>query len=220
LCYLSGRNLFHHQKCTTKTSDLRIRRRSHDQANPQTVRPRGKHFWLAVRPPAENNMEVAHARPAAKCSASFPRAIFPRAQTSSCARWGRRLTLNVGSPKRCSTPKTARALRSQTKTRWPVGQYIKRGYLTCSDRTFGKTRTIATSDGFILTDADFSAYNPASFFTQTEMIDNRARCDRVFMSGSSSRPGPRPGIRVDLVKTHRTAARVDHFVCVKKLAGL
>jgi hypothetical protein len=45
---------------------------------------------------------------------------------------------------------------------------------------FGKTRAIATADGFILTDADFAAYNPASFFTQTEMVDTVPRFDRVF----------------------------------------
>jgi hypothetical protein len=34
-------------------------------------------------------------------------------------------------------------------------------------------------DGFVLTDADFTAYN-GDFFTQTEMVDTVPRLDRVF----------------------------------------
>ena len=45
---------------------------------------------------------------------------------------------------------------------------------------FGKTRAEATADGFALTDADFSSYNPGDFFTQTEMVDTVPRLDRVF----------------------------------------
>ena len=45
---------------------------------------------------------------------------------------------------------------------------------------FGKTRDEATADGFALTDADFAAYNPGDFFTQTEMVDTVPRLDRVF----------------------------------------
>jgi hypothetical protein len=45
---------------------------------------------------------------------------------------------------------------------------------------FGKTRAEATAEGFALTDADFSAYNPGNFFTQTEMVDTVPRFDRVF----------------------------------------
>jgi hypothetical protein len=45
---------------------------------------------------------------------------------------------------------------------------------------FGKTRAEATADGFALTDADFAAYNPGDFFTQTEMVDTVPRLDRVF----------------------------------------
>src|SRR5207247_10965900 len=59
-------------------------------------------------------------------------------------------------------------------------QYIKRVYINMSIDLFGKTRAAATADGFILTDADFAAYNPASFFTQTEMVDTVPRFDRVF----------------------------------------
>jgi hypothetical protein len=73
-----------------------------------------------------------------------------------------------------------KSLEISTNFAGQVGQYIKRVYINMSIELFGKTRAIATADGFILTDADFAAYNPASFFTQTEMVDTVPRFDRVF----------------------------------------
>jgi len=61
-----------------------------------------------------------------------------------------------------------------------VGQYIRRLYENMAIELFGKTREVAQTDGFVLTDADFSAYNPGVFFTQTEMVDTVPRLDRVF----------------------------------------
>jgi hypothetical protein len=61
-----------------------------------------------------------------------------------------------------------------------VGQYVKRIYVNMAIELFGKTREVAQADGFALTDADFSAYNPGDFFTQTEMVDTVPRLDRVF----------------------------------------
>ena len=45
---------------------------------------------------------------------------------------------------------------------------------------FGKTREQAYADGFVLTDDDLANYNPAEFFTSTEMVDTVPRLDRVF----------------------------------------
>jgi len=72
-CYLVGRifSHMHHEDV-----DLRIPRRSSRSANPQTVRPRGKTFCWPCRPPAKNNMEVAHARPPAKVFRVFPVPFF------------------------------------------------------------------------------------------------------------------------------------------------
>jgi hypothetical protein len=61
-----------------------------------------------------------------------------------------------------------------------VGQYIKRVYVNMAIELFGKSREAASADGFVLTDADFTAYNPGDFFTQTEMVDTVPRLDRVF----------------------------------------
>jgi hypothetical protein len=73
-----------------------------------------------------------------------------------------------------------KSLEISTAFAGQVGQYIKRVYINMAIELFGKTRAEATADGFALTDADFSAYNPGDFFTQTEMVDTVPRLDRVF----------------------------------------
>jgi hypothetical protein len=73
-----------------------------------------------------------------------------------------------------------KSLEISTAFAGTVGQYIKRVYINMAIELFGKTRAEATADGFALTDADFAAYNPGDFFTQTEMVDTVPRLDRVF----------------------------------------
>jgi hypothetical protein len=61
-----------------------------------------------------------------------------------------------------------------------VGQYLRRVYINMAVELFGKTRSEASVDGFALSEADFTGYNPGEFFTQTEMVDTVPRLDRVF----------------------------------------
>jgi hypothetical protein len=76
--------------------------------------------------------------------------------------------------------KNRKSLEISTAFAGQVGQYIKRVYINMAIELFGKTRAVAVADGFVLTDADFAAYNPGDFFTQTEMVDTVPRLDRVF----------------------------------------
>jgi hypothetical protein len=73
-----------------------------------------------------------------------------------------------------------KSLEISTAFAGQVGQYIKRVYINMAIELFGKMRAEATADGFALSDADFAAYNPGDFFTQTEMVDTVPRLDRVF----------------------------------------
>jgi hypothetical protein len=52
-----------------------------------------------------------------------------------------------------------------------VGQYVKRVYQNMCIELFSKTRDEATTPGFLLTDDELASYNPAAFFTATEMVD-------------------------------------------------
>jgi hypothetical protein len=55
-----------------------------------------------------------------------------------------------------------------------VGAHMNRMYANMAAELFGKTRAEVQVEGFLLQDADFSAYNPSQFFTQTERIDTVA----------------------------------------------
>ena len=52
-----------------------------------------------------------------------------------------------------------------------IGQYLTRIYANMAIELFGKTRAETQEPGFLLSDADFAAYDPTQFFTATEMID-------------------------------------------------
>ena len=55
-----------------------------------------------------------------------------------------------------------------------VGAYAKRVYNNMAIELFGKTPIVVNAEGFLLTDADFKAYDPSKFFTSTELIDTVA----------------------------------------------
>src|SRR3954465_4483896 len=174
--YLVGRNLFHIMH--HEDADLRI---------PPSINTIKRIHKLFVRagnilagravPPGENNMEVAHAGPAGEVFRVFPVPFF-MVRNQFMRRWAEMILMSLAEA--MQPTENRKSLEISTNFAGQVGQYIRRVYINMSIELFGKTRTIATADGFILTDADFSAYNPASFFTQTEMIDTVPRFDRVF----------------------------------------
>ncbi|MEQ9406878.1 MAG: hypothetical protein RIK87_04095, partial [Fuerstiella sp.] len=61
-----------------------------------------------------------------------------------------------------------------------VGQYMTRVYRNMATELFGKSRTEVQVDGFLLTEVELAAYNPATFFTSTEMIDTVPHLGHVF----------------------------------------
>jgi hypothetical protein len=174
--YLVGRNLFHIMH--HEDADLRI---------PPSINTIKRIHKLYVRagnilagravPPGENNMEVAHARPAGEVFRVFPVPFF-LVRNQFMRRWAEMILMSLAEAMQHT--ENRKSLEISTNFAGQVGQYIKRVYINMSIELFGKTRTAATADGFILTDADFAAYNPASFFTQTEMVDTVPRFDRVF----------------------------------------
>jgi hypothetical protein len=174
--YLVGRNLFHIMH--HEDVDLRI---------PPSINTIKRIHKLYVRagnilagravPPGENNMEVSHARPAGEVFRVFPVPFFT-VRNQFMRRWAEMILMSLAEAMQHT--ENRKSLEISTNFAGQVGQYIKRVYINMSIELFGKTRAIATADGFILTDADFAAYNPASFFTQTEMVDTVPRFDRVF----------------------------------------
>ena len=54
-----------------------------------------------------------------------------------------------------------------------VGKYLKRIYFLMATGFFGKAKADAMKDDFLLTDADFKAYDPSKWFTPVELTDER-----------------------------------------------
>jgi hypothetical protein len=128
-------------------------------------------------PPGENNMEIHHARPAGEVFRVYPVPYF-KVRNPFLRRWAGWILVSVAEAMQHT--ENRRELEISTAFAGQVGQYVKRVYANMAIELFGKSREEAMVDGFRLTDADLAAYNPADFFTQTEMVDTVPRLDRVF----------------------------------------
>jgi hypothetical protein len=174
--YLVGRNLFHIMH--HEDADLRI---------PPSINTAKRIHKLYIRaanilagravPPGENNMEVVHARPAGEVFRVFPVPFF-LVRNQFMRRWAELILMSLAEAMQHT--ENRRSMEISTAFAGQVGQYVRRVYINMAIELFGKTRAEATADGFALTDADFAAYNPGNFFTQTEMVDTVPRLDRVF----------------------------------------
>jgi hypothetical protein len=173
---LVGRNLFHIMH--HEDADLRI---------PPSINTAKRIHKLYIRaanilagravPPGENNMEAVHARPGGEVFRVFPVPFF-LVRNQFMRRWAELILMSLAEAMQHT--ENRKSLEISTAFAGQVGQYIKRVYINMAIELFGKTREVATADGFALTDADFAAYNPGDFFTQTEMVDTVPRLDRVF----------------------------------------
>ena len=175
--YLVGRNLFHIMH--HEDADLRIPPSINTAKRIHKLYIRaGEHPGRAGRA-AGREQHGSDPRPAG--GRSVPR--VSRCRSSWCAiqfmrRWAELILMSLAEAMQHT--ENRKSLEISTAFAGQVGQYIRRVYINMAIELFGKTREQATADGFALTDADFAAYNPGDFFTQTEMVDTVPRLDRVF----------------------------------------
>lgn len=173
---LVGRNLFHLMH--HEDVDLRI---------PPSINTCKRVHKLYLRaasvlagravPPGADNMEVHHARPAGEVFRVYPVPFF-KVRNPFLRRWSALVLVSLSEAMQHT--ENRKEMEISTAFAGQVGQYLKRVYANMAIELFGKTRDEAWSDGFALSDADLSAYNPAAFFTSTEMVDTVPRLDRVF----------------------------------------
>jgi hypothetical protein len=174
--FLVGRNLFyimHHEDV-----DLRI---------PPSINTAKRIHKLYIRaanilagravPPGQNNLEVIHSRPSGEVFRVFPVPYF-LVRNQFMRRWAELILISLAEAMQHT--ENRKSMEISTAFAGQVGQYLKRVYTNMAIELFGKTRAEANADGFALSDADFAAYNPGDFFTQTEMVDTVPRLDRVF----------------------------------------
>jgi hypothetical protein len=173
---LVGRNLFHIMH--HEDIDLRIPPSINTCKRIHKLYLRAANI-LAGRavPPGENNMEVQHARPAGEVFRVFPTPYF-KVRNPFLRRWAGLILQSLAEAMQHT--ENRREMEISTAFAGQVGQYVRRVYTNMAIELFGKPRDLAMADGFMLSDADFAAYNPADFFTQTELVDTVPRLDRVF----------------------------------------
>jgi hypothetical protein len=173
---LVGRNLFymmHHED-----ADLRI---------PPSINTLKRVHKLYLRagqiligravPPGMDNLEIVHARPAGEVFRVFPVPYF-KVRNQFLRRWCELIMISLADAMQHT--ENAKEMEISTAFAGQVGQYIARVYRNMAIELFGKTREQVAVEGFRLTDPELAAYNPATFFTSTEMTDTVPRLDRRF----------------------------------------
>jgi hypothetical protein len=134
---------------------------------------------LAARaiPPGQDNMETMHVSPSEETFCVFPVPYF-RVRNSFMKGWCR-LCLTMLSEAFQHT-ENRKEVEISTAFAGLMGQYLTRIYTSMATELFGKTAAEVRVPGFLLQDADFAAYDPAQFFTSTEMSDTVPAFDQVF----------------------------------------
>lgn len=119
-------------------------------------------------PPGQVEFRTTHVSPQATVFKVYPVPMF-KVRNPHLKRWAG-LTLMLLSEMMQHT-ENRKTMEITTTFAGDVGQYLTRIYRNMATELFGKTAADADKPGFLLTDADFTAYNPAKFFTRTELVD-------------------------------------------------
>lgn len=173
---LVGRNLFHIMH--HEDADLRIPPSINTCKRVHKLYLRAANI-LAGRavPSGVDNMEVQHARPAGEVFRVYPVPYF-KVRNPFLRRWAGMILVSLSEAMQHT--ENRKEMEISTAFAGQVGQYVRRVYTNMAIELFGTPRETAMADGFALSDADLTAYNPAEFFTATEMVDTVPRLDRVF----------------------------------------
>ena len=176
LVALAGRNLFHimhHEDVDLRTPpSINTIRRVH-----KLYVRLGQILEARAVPPGENNMETRHVQPAGEVFKVFPVPFF-KVRNPFLKRWAELIMIMMAEAMQHTenrkTTEISQAFAGQ------IGQYLTRVYQNMAAELFGKKRAEVHADGFLLTEAELAAYNPAAFFTSTEMIDTVPHLGHVF----------------------------------------
>ncbi len=172
---LVGRNLFHIMH--HEDVDLRIppSRNTLERVHKLYLRAASILAGRAV-PSGERNLEVQHVRPAGEVFRVYPVPFF-KVRNPFMRRWAELVLISLAEAMQHT--ENRKEMEISTAFAGQVGQYLRRLYENMAIELFAKSRAEAMTAGFVLTEADFAAYNPQEFFTATEMVDTVPRLDRV-----------------------------------------
>jgi hypothetical protein len=128
-------------------------------------------------PPGQTELRTTHVSPAATVFKVYPIPFF-KVRNPHLKRWaGFGLMLLSEMFQHTENRKT---MEITTTFAGDVGKYLTRIYRNMATELFGKTAADVDKAGFLLTDADFKAYNPSAFFTRVELVDTVPPFDMVF----------------------------------------
>ena len=128
-------------------------------------------------PPGQTEFRTTHVSPAAQVFKVYPVPYF-KMRNPHLKRWaGFALMLLSEMFQHTENRKT---MVITTTFAADVGKYLTQIYYNMATELFGKPAADVSKPGFILTDADFLAYNPAAIFTRSELVDTVPPFDMVF----------------------------------------
>lgn len=128
-------------------------------------------------PPGKDDMETDHVRPAGEIFVVYPCPYF-NVRSRFMKQWAGWVMMMIS--EMMQHTENRKEIEISTNFAGDIGQYMTRIYQNMAIELFQKTQDQVNAAGFVLTDADFTAYNPAAYFTSTEMTDTVPRLDRVF----------------------------------------
>ena len=131
------------------------------------VRGRDLLFGRAI-PSGTPNMESMHAIPAYEQFLVYPTPYFKVRNMYLKSYCGLMLTALTEA---FQHQENARGIEISSNFAGLIGQYIRRVYKRVGVELLSIDAAKFDDPAFKITDTDFAAYNPAAFFTQTEMID-------------------------------------------------
>lgn len=128
-------------------------------------------------PPGQTEFRTTHVSPAATVFKVYPVPFF-KVRNPHLKRWaGFGLMLLSEMFQHTENRKT---MEITTTFAGDVGKYLQRIYRNMATELFGKSAADVDKPGFMLTDTDFTAYNPSAFFTRTELVDSVPPFEMVF----------------------------------------
>lgn len=173
---LAGRNLFAFMH--SEDADLRT---------PPSINTCKKLHRLYVRatrllmgravPYGEDNLEVAHQRPAGEIYRVYPIPFF-KVRNPYMRRWAALTLTSICDAMQHTEGRKEVEISPAFASQ--VLQWLHRAYTNMAIELFNVERAVAIASGFTISDADFAAYDPSKFFTPTELVDTVPRLDRVF----------------------------------------
>jgi hypothetical protein len=173
---LAGRNLF--AMMHSEDADLRV------PPSINTCKKVHRLYIRAVRllmgravPYGEDNLEVAHQRPAGEIYRVYPIPFF-KVRSPYMRRWAALVLTSICDAMQHTEGRKEVEISPAFASQ--ILQWLHRAYTNMAIELFNVDRATALAAGFELSDADFAAYDPSKFFTPTELVDTVPRLDRVF----------------------------------------